>query len=183
MQGVWQFDLDAFRAIHLGLHSSVADLFFLAMTYLGVGQAPVIYAILFWISGRKQYILPMAITSLATGLLLVHVLKDLIPRERPSNLVWAKPEEPHFSGSFPSGHTTLAFSIAAMLWLLTRESKDRWLGIIAWPLASLVGLSRIYRGVHWPTDVMAGACLGTLGSSIIWLAFRKFSRPDPNPEP
>ncbi|HTO92535.1 MAG TPA: phosphatase PAP2 family protein [Candidatus Sulfotelmatobacter sp.] len=70
------------------------------------------------------------------------------------------PDEFHpFSGfdSFPSGHTTVAFAAAAGL---TRETHARWVPWVAYPLAGLVGWSRVHDGWHWPSDVVAGAALG-----------------------
>ncbi|SMO49114.1 undecaprenyl-diphosphatase [Melghirimyces algeriensis] len=61
--------------------------------------------------------------------------------------------------SFPSGHTTAAFSIV-VVWIL----HEPWLSCILLPPALLVGLSRIYLGLHYPTDVAVGAWLGTVFS-------------------
>lgn len=61
--------------------------------------------------------------------------------------------------SFPSGHTTTAFAIASVL---AQGYKDKiWIGISSYTLASLVGISRVYEGDHWASDVIAGAALGT----------------------
>jgi membrane-associated phospholipid phosphatase len=67
--------------------------------------------------------------------------------------------------SFPSGHTITAFAFASTV---TRESQFWWphsawyVGTVFYGGASLVGLSRIYNNQHWPSDVMAGAALGTI---------------------
>ncbi|MFL5509125.1 MAG: phosphatase PAP2 family protein, partial [Gemmatimonadaceae bacterium] len=66
--------------------------------------------------------------------------------------------------SFPSGHTTTAFAFASTV---TRESQFFWphagflVGTIFYGGASLVGISRIYNNMHWASDVMAGAAIGT----------------------
>lgn len=64
-----------------------------------------------------------------------------------------------FSGaeSFPSGHTTVAFSIAAAI---DHETRSRWVPVIAYPLAGLVAWSRVHQRRHWTSDVLAGAALG-----------------------
>lgn len=68
----------------------------------------------------------------------------------------------NWNGSFPSGHTTLAFTQAAIF------GEFYHIEYITYPLALLAGLSRIYLGEHWPSDVLAGALLGYLtGTEII----------------
>ncbi len=64
-----------------------------------------------------------------------------------------------FSGneSFPSGHTAIAFAIAAAI---DRETSARWVPYVAYPLAGLVGWSRMRDGKHWSSDIVAGAALG-----------------------
>ncbi|MBQ8184777.1 MAG: phosphatase PAP2 family protein [Lachnospiraceae bacterium] len=96
--------------------------------------------------------------------LLIHelvnntILKNLVARPRPflvcEELVplISKPS----SYSFPSGHTSSSFAAAMALYLGTSKKA----GIPALVLAALIGLSRIYVGVHYPTDVLAGAALG-----------------------
>lgn len=74
---------------------------------------------------------------------------------------------PVLSGSsFPSGHTITAFAFAAVLWMSLRQEKQgvfkRFSQILALLLAAGIGLSRIAMGVHWPQDVLSGACMGWL---------------------
>lgn len=72
--------------------------------------------------------------------------------------------------SFPSGHATSSVAIAvtiAMLW----PGNRRLAGALLISMATLIAISRIYRGVHWPTDVIAGAALGFASGAIVALAF------------
>ena len=96
--------------------------------------------------------------------------KMLFHRSRPTehNDPW------HFGGpgfetnhlSLPSGHTTAVFSVATIVAYQYREKP--WIGITAYTLATLAGLSRIHDGKHWPSDVFFGAMLGyTLGRCIV----------------
>lgn len=70
------------------------------------------------------------------------------------------------SKSFPSGHTSEAFANATSLTLIT---KKWYVAVPAYTWASLVGYSRLYMGVHYPSDVFAGAIVGT-GSA--WLSYK-----------
>ena len=84
-----------------------------------------------------------------------HVLKPLFGRPRPLG---------NAGLSFPSTHATNAFAIATMLAWSVRNLPFR---ILAYALAALVAFSRVYLGVHYPGDVLAGAAVGTLDALIL----------------
>jgi undecaprenyl-diphosphatase len=110
---------------------------------------------------------------LVSGALSTLLLKQVLPRERPSNLAWANPHELIYHDSFPSGHTTTSFGIAWLALLLTSGTDKGWLGWLAILWASLVGYSRVYLGVHWPTDVVAGALVGLVGACAVFAVFKR----------
>jgi undecaprenyl-diphosphatase len=100
------------------------------------------------------------------------VIKHWVERARP-DLVSHEAEI--YSASFPSGHTLMATVIYVTFAMLIaadfpeRRVRDYLLGV-AWLVSFAVGTSRIYLGVHWPSDVLAGWCIGAL-----WmLAMRHF---------
>ncbi|MBQ2924585.1 MAG: phosphatase PAP2 family protein, partial [Anaerotignum sp.] len=64
--------------------------------------------------------------------------------------------------SFPSGHTSASFAAATAIYAINRK----W-GIAAYVFAAVMGFSRLYLGVHFPTDVLAGALVGTAAAMII----------------
>lgn len=107
--------------------------------------------------------------AMLLGLLIGNkCLKPLIARIRPYDLREIIPYliEPESSKSFPSGHTLVSFEAATVLMLRYRKP---W-GILALIAAFLVGFSRLYLFVHYPTDVIGGILLGVLfGFCGMWI--------------
>lgn len=96
--------------------------------------------------------------------------KNVIKRDRPSVAIidfdaWIVPSDKF---SFPSGHTAAAFLFA---WMIYHIYPD--FALLAFVWASLVGLSRVLQGVHYPTDIFAGALLGSVCAylSISYFSF------------
>jgi len=106
--------------------------------------------------------------------LVSNILKRLIGRSRPpifdhvGTLAFHPFANDFFYESFPSGHTTTAFSAALVLGLLA--PRWYWLGLI---YAVAIGVSRLVLGVHYPTDVYGGLLLGTLGAYAVRNYFAK----------
>ena len=103
------------------------------------------------------------------------IIKNLVERPRPFLTMpelWTMVEKPA-SWSFPSGHTCSSFA-AAGIWCRTVE--QRWIRAGAVILAALMGFSRMFVGVHYPSDVLVGMCVGLVGSQLIYLAWQKWSR-------
>jgi undecaprenyl-diphosphatase len=105
------------------------------------------------------------ILSLAAGLLIGNTfLKNMIARERPC---WIDNSVPLLINnprdySFPSGHTLASFEGAVSIWLYNRK----W-GTAALILAALIGFSRMYLFVHFPSDVLGGLVLGILIAVLV----------------
>ena len=83
-----------------------------------------------------------------------------------------------YSGSFPSGHSTLAATTYLTLAMLTASlAETRRSKVLAYGLAVAiliaVGCSRVYLGVHWPSDVLAGWCLGAVWALAGWTVLRR----------
>lgn len=73
--------------------------------------------------------------------------------------------------SFPSGHATFYFSLATIVYFYNKK-----LGIIFFVASFFIALSRVFVGVHWPSDILAGAILGVLmGYFLNWL-FRNHAK-------
>ena len=116
-----------------------------------------------------------SLLAMLLGLLCTNVaLKHLVGRDRPwLHVAGLIPlvNEPD-PNSFPSGHTCAAFA-AGMIWV--RTLPRRWMRGLAAVLAVCMGLSRLYVGVHYPSDVLAGALVGSLCAWAVWRVYRSRS--------
>jgi membrane-associated phospholipid phosphatase len=139
-------------------------------TVLGTIAAPVsLYAIgLIRKDSKMQQTALLAGEAVADVEILTTVLKDATKRERPA----AIPTHGNYSdswfdssgsfirgnGSFPSGHTIAAFSVATVV--SRRYGNHRWIPYVAYGLAAAVGVSRLTLSAHFTSDVFMGAALG-----------------------
>ena len=127
---------------------------------------------------RKYHAMWLVMFATVGGLVLSTVLKYFIDRDRPAlvehrSMVYTK--------SFPSGHSMLAAVVYLTLGsLLARIMPGRLLKAyflaLAIGLTFLVGISRVYLGVHWPTDVLAGWTGGLVWALVCWLIARHLQR-------
>lgn len=112
-----------------------------------------------WRRGGLLVLLSLAANFLACNV----VLKPLLDRTRPYYVLDYTPLIPPVGDpSFPSGHTAASFAAATAIYAINRN----W-GIAAYILATVMGFSRLYLGVHFPTDVLAGALVGTAAAGIV----------------
>ncbi len=111
----------------------------------------------------------LALASLLVCFLCNNVpLKNLVARPRPYTQIPALTMlmECPSDYSFPSGHACSSFAVAGSLcWSL--EKRWNWIRIPALILAILIAFSRLYVGVHYPSDVLVGAAIGLVGSYLI----------------
>ena len=117
------------------------------------------------------------------GLILENGLKAGFHRPRPVSF-FGTPSPATYS--FPSGHALLSLCFyCALAYLLTRRFKSKTARILIWCVAGLlvvlIGLSRIYLGVHYPSDVIAGYAVATIWVISITLADRFYSRAGNSP--
>ena len=155
------------------LHNPVLDKIMLFITSLGddgILWIAIGVICLFFKKHRKMG-LHLLLSMLCTFIVGNLILKNLIARPRPCDIDTAVTlliSRPH-SWSFPSGHSINSMSAAFALFL-----NNKKIGIPAVIVAVLIGFSRLYLFVHFPTDVLVGFALAILSAICVDFAFRKF---------
>jgi Membrane-associated phospholipid phosphatase len=156
-------------------HASPAfDSFFVAFTELGgLIVVPIVtFALFVYLLIKKQY--PKALlVSVGVGgaAAIAYILKSVFDRPRPDLWEWLIVETQF---SFPSGHAVASSALAFCVVILVWRTKWRTLAIVLGGIYVLaIGVSRLYLGVHYPTDILGGWLLSTawvaLVTSVIYL--------------
>lgn len=145
--------------------STVVDAVMRTLTIVGkmIVLVPAACAIAAWAwrEGARQLAVVL-VTLTATAIATMSLLKVLFARERPD--LFFEITAPT-SYSFPSGHALLAVAVYGFAAVVVARLRPRLRGALslAAPLAIAgIGVSRVYLGVHWPTDVLAGFAVGFL---------------------
>ncbi len=114
-------------------------------------------ALFAWAERRPRILITVAIAAALASLVTDAVVKPVVGRERPfahEDAIAIIGDRPH-DASFPSGHAANAFAGASCLSGLVPQARVVW-----WTLSVAIAYSRVYVGVHYPSDVIAGALLG-----------------------
>ncbi|HEY4029795.1 MAG TPA: phosphatase PAP2 family protein [Caulobacteraceae bacterium] len=146
-----------------------------AMDVTSLGSVTVLGIIVVLVAGlflsfrRWREALALLLAS-GGGLLITNLLKDWFQRDRPPAALHVVQA---INASFPSGHATLSATVFLTLGALIAHFAERrrvrvYALAAAVILSVLVGCSRVYLGVHWPTDVLAGWCLGSAWALLWW---------------
>ena len=169
LQSVQNLDGEILLQIQQHLRSDMLTPFMKIVTFLGNGGwFWILCAVVLLAIPKTRKTGYAAVLSLIFGVIVTNLLlKNIVARPRPFAEIEAlipliaKPTD----FSFPSGHTTASFAVAlVMLRMLPKK-----IGIPAVVLAALVAFSRLYLGVHYPTDVLAGFVVALVGSSLaVW---------------
>jgi undecaprenyl-diphosphatase len=142
---------------------------------LGTTALALVLCVRWWQAGRQSEAIALAAT-LAGSAALGQALKFIFARPRPHVFPWLTTAG---GWSFPSGHTLNAVTLAALLaWLVGQRLSGRRRVVFVAALglwAALVGLSRVYLGIHYPSDVLASMTLGGFCLLSAW-STRRFIR-------
>lgn len=155
------------------LRYPIVDDVMLFITKLGdKGIIWIVLGIIFLIPRKTRRAALLSLLALVCAHLLCNeVLKDYVGRIRPYEVVTGLTSliGPQSDYSFPSGHAMTSFAAAVVFF----RHQRRRLGVPMLTLAILIAVSRLYIGVHYPSDVIIGAVLGTIIAAIFILLFGK----------
>lgn len=151
MVGIYNFECRIFLGMNRLFHQKTLNRYFRSSTHLGGAMCTISD------SGSVRTAGMASALALLVSHLQVMLIKKLYPRKRPyltlkETQVLQNPLKDH---SFPSGHTTAVFSVITPLMIFFPI-----LALLLIPVGVSVGLSRIYLGLHYPSDVLAGTALG-----------------------
>ena len=159
------------RIFELGGRRKLDDRLMYAFSHLGYGYLYPVILFLFFRQSRNEtrLLLPASLAAFALVAVGQTLLKRKANRPRPFETLPGveKRMNPPDPFSFPSGHAAGAFLMATLC-----LHAHAALGLAALPFAMTVALSRVYMGMHYPSDVMAGSLLGVLSARLglaIWL--------------
>jgi undecaprenyl-diphosphatase len=168
--GTVGWDRSLFRVLNEVPAGAVSVLTPLSRLFLPTGIIVVVVLAIVYVVARNRSVLPVvtAVVAAAVAWLLVHAAKAIADRPRPYQVVAdaVLRQSPAHGTSFPSSHTAVTLAVAiALAPFLARPLA--WAGI---GYAALVGWSRVYLGVHYPLDILAGAGIGMAAAGVILLA-------------
>lgn len=138
------------------------------------GYVLIIFLFLFLQKDRKYWL--MIVQAMSSAILARLVIVNII------RLIWERPRPfiennvnllifHDSSGSFPSGHAAFYFAIATVVYLYNKK-----IGILFFIGSLLIVLVRVFSGVHWPSDILAGAIVGIFSGWLVFKITKKFKK-------
>lgn len=125
------------------------------------------------IKNWKRYF-PMAsqavLAAIVSRFVITNIIRFFVQRPRPfaeNHVNFILPQS--IESSFPSGHAAFYFAIVTVVYL-----HDKKLGILFFVGSFLMGIARVFGGVHWPSDILAGAAVGVFSGWLIFYFSKKF---------
>ncbi len=172
MQTIYNFDFAVLNALQ-SIHNTFFNYFFAFFTFLGDGGIIwiVLTLVMLFIKKTRRAGITMSAGLITEFVINECFVKNLVKRPRPFTLhpyidtIVSQPS----SYSFPSGHTCTAFVSATVIFCYNKK-----LGVIAYITAALIGISRNYFYIHYPTDVLVGAVEGILTGLLAVLVVKVF---------
>ncbi|MCL1630343.1 phosphatase PAP2 family protein [Sporolactobacillus sp. CPB3-1] len=165
---LYELECRLFRKINQHFERRIWNAYFRTVTNVGGAVLEILLVLLLLIFARGHLRLTAVACaiSLTASHIIVQVFKKCFPRKRPYLILDDAnyPVNALQDNSFPSGHTTAIFSVIIPL-ILFHPS----LSLILLPVGLSVAVSRIFLGLHYPSDVLAGMMLGTITGYICFI--------------
>lgn len=173
IEKIYEFDHSVLLYIQENMRTDyLTPLMKISSSFVNIGILWILLSITLICIKRTRMIGIMTLTSLAFCICINNIfVKHIVARARPfdtySDLfpLIKKPTD----YSFASGHTTASFAAAGIL----ARFLQRPLVVLIVCFSVLVAFSRLYLGVHYPTDVLCGMVIGILGSTFVYMMFKK----------
>lgn len=177
-QSFLTFEGDILLWIQNNLRSEILTPFVIFITRLGdAGFIWIVGMTILFLQKKTRRIGIMGLVTLLLTVIVVNViLKNAVARVRPYEIIQGLTSllGPQHDYSFPSGHTASSFA-AAVVMAMTLPSK---IGIPAMVLAFMIALSRLYVGVHYPSDIICAALIGSLIAIIVVVLLSRYMKKD-----
>jgi undecaprenyl-diphosphatase len=159
-----QIDVDVFRALNLAGSNEILDAIMILLTVLGFTYVITLLSVPLWLSKKREAAVDLVFLVIVVSV-VTELVKILVDRQRPYLELSGVHTLISSSGpSFPSAHASRAFAVAFLLWMNTRRS----FGFLAFIVAALIAISRVYLGVHWPSDILFGALFGLVLAALFF---------------
>ena len=171
LEKIYEIDHSALLYIQENLRADfLTPIMKVSSLFVNIGILWILLSVILIIIKKTRMIGIMTLTSLALCIAVNNIfIKHIFARARPfdtySDLV-PLIKKPH-DYSFASGHTTASFAAAGILARFLQ--KPFAAAVIAYSI--IVGFSRLYLGVHYPTDVLCGMIIGLAGSAVVYILF------------
>ena len=139
--------------------------------FVASGMAYVLFAVLvalwFLRKEHRRMVLVSILSAVIARGVFVEIIRAFYHRARPISVDAVHQLVTNDAWAFPSGHAAFFFALATGVFLYNKK-----LGTIYYFFAALMGLARIFIGVHWPTDILVGAALGMLTALVVDFVLR-----------
>jgi len=139
-----------------------------------LGYVLVLFLFLFLVVRFRKYwkmVVQAVISAILARLVFVEIIRWILPRPRPflenNNVNLLLEKAGHIHNSFPSGHAAFFFALSTAVYFYNKKA-----GILFLTGSFLICLARVFVGIHWPSDVLAGAVVGIFSAWVIHKIFK-----------
>ncbi len=164
LESLLNLDISIFLFINKSLSNPIFDFLFRYMFYSAyILEFFFILVIIYFFLKKEKALALLLIFTLVVNLFVASILKSDFERERPYQILEAKKLiNAEDNSSFPSRHAELAFAFSTIMIFFYRR-----FGLLLILISAIIGIGRIYVGIHYPSDVVGGALIGILLSIFI----------------